>query len=132
MSSFQELVDARKAWIADVLIPWCQAAPLQELRKAAEEWGDIAGRVDPEFSLWLWAWGRFPGLYVEGLRGLDETYEVEVRLRDGGMARGFPDARSSRRGALTLRSASGPLGPFGLDDIVEVRRVEDATRPAMR
>lgn len=133
MPTFQVLVDSRKAWIAEVLIPWCRSAPLAELRKAADEWHDIAGRVDPEFSLWLWAWSRFPVLYVEGLRGLDESYEVEVQLADGGSTRGFPDARASRRGTLTLGSVTGAAGPFLIDQVRSVRRADkDATTPEMR
>lgn len=133
MSTFQSLVDSRKAWIADVLIPWCRSAPLAELRKAADEWGDIAGRVDPEFSLWLWAWSRFPVLYVEGLRGLDESYSVEIALSDGTTRRGFPDARSSRKGQLVLLGEGGSIGPFSIDQVRSVRRcVGDATLTAMR
>jgi hypothetical protein len=122
MTTFQELVDSRKDWIQQVLIPWCRSAALVELRKAAEEWGDIAGRVDPDFSLWLWAWSRFPVLYVEGLRGLDETFEVDVLLRDGRRACGFPDARASRRGLLVLRGSSGTHGPFTIDEVQQVAR----------
>ena len=107
MTSFQDLVESRKAWISESLIPWCRQASLVDLRKAAEEWGDIAGRVDPEFSLWLWAWSRFPALYVDGLRGLEETFEVAVRLRDGRVLRGFPDARQSRRGMLVVQGQEG-------------------------
>jgi hypothetical protein len=123
MPTFEDLVASRKTWIAEVLIPWCRSAPLVELRKAADEWGDIAGRVDPEFSLWLWAWSRFPPLYVEGLRGLDESFEVEVTLHDGRREQGFPDARASRRGQLFLVGRSGRVGPFLIDQVADVRRV---------
>ncbi|MCA9052275.1 MAG: hypothetical protein KDA75_00490 [Planctomycetaceae bacterium] len=124
MPSFQDLVDSRKRWIDSELIPWCRSASLMELRKAAEEWGDIAGRVDPEFTLWLWAWSRFPVLFVEGLQGVDESYEVEVQTRDGNVHRGFPDARESRRGRLMLQGADGTVGPFSIDDVVAVNRCE--------
>ena len=123
MASFQDLIDSRKAWVNDELVPWCRKAVLRDLRKAEDEWGDIAGRVAPEFSLWLWAWSRFPVLYVEGLQGLDETYEVEVTLRDGRTFRGFPDARKSQRGMLTIQGADGPVGPFSIDDVSRVDRV---------
>lgn len=126
MSTFQHLVDARKDWINSVLIPWCRRAPLVELRKAADEWGDIAGRIAPEFSLWLWAWSRFPVLYVEGLQGLDETYEVAVRLRDGREICGYPDSRRSLRGVLVVQAAEGAAGPFPIDDVVEVVRRQTA------
>ena len=120
MSTFDDLAAARKTWINDVLIPWCRTAPLTELRKAADEWGDIAGRVDPEFSLWLWAWSRFPVFYVEGLQGVNETHEVEVRMNDGTTHRGFPDARESRRGQLVLQRIDGRAGPFSIDDVADV------------
>lgn len=129
MTTFDELAASRRAWIADVLQPWCRSAPLSELRKAADEWGDIAGRVDPDLTLWLWAWSRFPVLYEEGLTGLNETHEVVVCLRDGSEHRGYPDARQSERGMLVLlgRSESAgaiQLGPFTIDDVVSVTRVD--------
>ncbi|MFV0445330.1 MAG: hypothetical protein ACK5Q5_17270 [Planctomycetaceae bacterium] len=122
MSDFQDLIDSRKSWIAEVLIPWCRQAELPELRKAADEWFDIAGRIEPDFSLWLWAWSRFPCLYVEGLQGLDETYEVHVTLRDGRRFQGFPNARESRRGVLVLQTLTGPEGPWRLDEVQSVER----------
>lgn len=127
MRTFDELAASRRAWIAEVLQPWCRSASLNELRKAADEWGDIAGRVDPDLTLWLWAWSRFPVLYEEGLTGLNETHEVVVRLTDGFEHRGYPDARQSRRGELFLlgRSETGStidLGPFRIDDVVAVER----------
>lgn len=128
MSTFTQLVESRKAWINEVLIPWCRTAPLPELRKAADEWSDIAGRVDPEFSLWLWAWSRFPVLYVEGLRGVEETYAVRVGLRDGREFQGYPDARQSRRGALVLQTRSGAVGPFWIDEVSQVDRNVSAGR----
>ncbi len=123
MSSFQDLVESRKQWIESVLKPWCQSAPLNALRKAAEEWGDIAGRVDPDRTLWLWAWGRFSALYVDGLPGLDETYEVQVLLRSGQCVTGFPDARESRQGMLVLQGKNAPIGPISIDDIESIERV---------
>jgi hypothetical protein len=133
MSTFSDLVRSRRDWIHNVLIPWCRTAPLAELRKAAEEWADIAGRVDPDLSLWLWAWSRFPVLYGEGLRGLDETFEVDVELRSGVVVRGFPDSRASRRGVLSVQTVSGPAGPFPIDEVAAVRRADGgATAPGMR
>ena len=130
--TFLDLAASRRDWIAGVLIPWCRQAPLLELRKAADEWHDIAGRVDPERTLWLWAWSRFPALYVDGLPGLDETYEVELRTRTGEEFRGFPNARGSQRGRLLLQGGDGPIGPFSIDDVVAVRRATDASTHSMR
>ena len=62
MSTFDELVASRQRWISEVLQPWCQAASLADLKKAAAEWGAIAGRVDTDATLWTWAWSRFPDL----------------------------------------------------------------------
>ena len=122
MSAFDELVTSRKEWIESVLKPWCRGAALSELLKAADEWGDIAGRVDPDRTLWLWAWSRFPVLYHDGLSGLDESYRVKLRLRDGTEQVGFPDARGSSRGTLMLATEEGSVGPFSIDDVEAVER----------
>lgn len=123
MATFADLVASRKGWIAQDLIPWCRQASLVDLRRAEEEWLDIAGKVAPEFSLWLWAWSRFPVLYQEGLRGLNETYAVTVRLRSGESVTGFPDARRSNRGELVVAGSSAEYGPYRIDDVVEVVRL---------
>lgn len=126
--TFNELVESRKAWIEDVLRPWCRQAKRIELLKAHDEWHDIAGRVDQEFTLWLWAWSRFPALYVEDLKGLDESFEVAVTLADGRQVTGYPDARESQRGLLVLLASTDTgrehVGPFSIDDIASVERVE--------
>lgn len=123
MNTFQELVDSRKAWIEGVLRSWCLAASRAELLKAEAEWVDLAGKVDPDFTLWLWAWERFPVLYVEGLKGLDETFPVSIKLRDGSIVTGFPDSRSSRRGELHLLMDGGESsGPIKIDEIQSVQR----------
>ena len=121
MSTFEDLVTSRKGWIENVLKPWCLSAPRLELLKAEQEWHDIAGRVDAEGTLWLWAWSRFPALVVEGLHGIDESYEVTVMLKDGGTHIGFPDSNQSHRGQLVLQGAS-EQGPFPLDDIRSIER----------
>ncbi len=127
---FEELVASRREWIANVLQPWCVHAPLRELRKAEQEWGDIAGQVSPESTLWAWAWSRFPALVAEGLTGIDETHPVRVVLHDHRTFVGFPDRRASSLGALSLvplRDANEPernLGPFSLDDVASVTRLE--------
>lgn len=129
MSSFEELVASRKQWLNDVLKPWCQAARRADLLKAEHEWTDIAGKVDPVKTLWLWAWSRFPELVHESL-GIEETSEVQIELTDGRTYRGFPDARDSLQGRLVLL-ASQPdsrqltrQGPFSIDEVASVRRVE--------
>jgi hypothetical protein len=125
MKSFEDLVEARKDWLQTILRPWCQLACRRDLLKAEPDWTDIAGKVDPDKTLWLWAWSRFPDLVHESL-GIEETSEVKVQLRDGRSFLGFPDARDSQRGelilwvqdAITQRSAQ--CGPFSIDDIVSV------------
>lgn len=131
MSTFEDLVASRKAWIESVLRPWCAAAPRIELRKAHAEWLDIAGKVDPEATLWTWAWERFPALVYEGMSGVNETGEVRVTLRDGTQITGYPDARQSKHGNLVLLRRSATTGrydeesgPHSLDDIVVVERAE--------
>jgi hypothetical protein len=90
------------------------------------EWGDIAGRVDQNATLWTWAWSRFPELVYEGLSGINETREVLVTLKAGETASGFPDARQSTEGQLVLVPADrslGSCGPFSIDDIARVDAV---------
>jgi len=125
MLTFAELAASRRAWIDDVLRPWCLAARRAELIKAEQEWNDIAGRVDADRTLWLWAWSRFPCLYVDGLGGLEESWPVRVVLRNGQSVRGYPDNRMTGRGELYLTSREGAHGPFVIDDIVEITRVDD-------
>jgi len=129
MSEFDELAASRRAWIAEVLQPWCTQAPLVALRKAEQDWADIAGQVDSQATLWTWAWSRFPALVHEGLSGVDETHEVVVTLADGTTVRGYPDGDRSLRGELVLLSSSGDTsngsteqGPYSIDAIVDVRR----------
>ena len=128
MATFDELVASRKAWLSEVLQPWCRSAPLASLRQAELEWNDIAGKVAPEKTLWPWAWSRFPDLVHESL-GIEETAEVEVTLRDGRTVRGFPDSRASQQGKLVLwgaDEASGKpreLGPFSIEQIAAVKRL---------
>jgi hypothetical protein len=123
MTTFAELVDSRRAWLADVLIPWCRVASRKDLMRAEQEWTDIAGKIAPERSLWLWAWSRFPALYVEGLGGLEESWAVAVELRDKPPVSGYPDNRASERGQLVIQTTDGPTDPLSIDDIVRVERV---------
>lgn len=125
--TFDELIASRRAWIDTVLKPWCQQATLRDLRRADEEWGDIAGRVDTEATLWTWAWSRFDALVCPDLPGVNETRPIRVTLKDGRTAVGFPEGRLSCRGELYLIAvetddplAHDELGPFALDDIVSV------------
>lgn len=124
MTTFDDLVASRKAWLETVLRPWCASAPRAELMKAHVEWSDIAGKVDPESTLWTWAWGRFPALVYEGMKGVNETQEVRVTLCNGTVVVGFPDARQSQLGRLVMvcRSAGSSRyddesGPHSIDDI---------------
>ena len=123
MKTFDELVASRKQWIEEILKPWCRAASRKDLLRAAMDWGDIAGRVDAEATLWTWAWSRFPELVHEGLSGVNETRAVVVTLAGGETVRGFPDARQSTEGRLVLiPNAPGAerQGPFSIDDILRV------------
>jgi hypothetical protein len=130
MHTFAELVSSRRAWLADVLAPWCRHATVKDLRLAELEWGDIAGKVDPAKTLWYWAWSRFPDLVHGEMVGIDETREVKVTLHDGRSVAGFPDARQSVQGQLVLvgRDRIDPRrseehGPFSLDEIAVIARV---------
>lgn len=129
MSTFAELVAARKQWIERELKPWCARASVAQLKLAEQEWLDIAGKVDPEVTLWAWAWCRFPDLVNAELNRIDETNLVTVALRDGRKFTGFPDARQSKRGELVLVCKSEgntqlyeDQGPFSLDEVASVKR----------
>ena len=123
MTTFSDLVESRRAWLHEVLIPWCRVASRADLLRAEQEWTDIAGKIAPERSLWLWAWSRFPVLYVDGLGGLEESWPVTVELRDGTRLAGYPDNRASDRGRLVIQSEAGPSEPLSIDEIVRVERV---------
>ena len=129
MSTFPELVASRQAWIADVLRPWCRQAALKELKLAELEWTNLAGKVDPEGTLWAWAWSRFPGLVNTELWKIDETHPIRVQLTNGQSFTGYPDGRRSQQGSLLLlcRDPDSPrrskeAGPFRLDELTDVSR----------
>ena len=128
MSTFDELIASRKAWLNEVLQPWCRSASLLALRQAELDWIDIAGKIAPEKTLWPWAWSRFPDLVHESL-GIEETAEVEVSLHDGRILRGFPDSRASQQGKLVLWGADEAndkpreLGPLSIEHIATVKRL---------
>ena len=129
MTDFENLVASRKTWIADVLQPWCRTATLAALKRAEQEWLDIAGKVAAEKTLWPWAWSRFPELVHESL-GIEETSEVEVTLKSGEQLRGYPDARASQQGQLVLwgsdplETAPRELGPFSIERIASIKRLD--------
>ena len=130
MNSFEQLVQSRKAWIDSQLKPWCLHAGRSDLLKAEPEWNDIAGKVDPEKTLWKWAWSRFPDLVHDDL-GIDESSPLSIRLRDGQEFAGYPDSRKSLRGQLMIWGTSGitptgrneEFGPFSIDEIETVTRI---------
>ncbi len=129
MLTFAELVESRKAWIEDVLKPWCVTARRTDLRLAAEEWLDIAGKVDAESTLWTWAWSRFPELIHEGLPGLNETLPVKAHLSDGQMISGFPDRSQSENGQLVLYMDGHYSEPTSIDEIVAVEMLAYDSEP---
>ncbi len=124
--TFEDLAAARREWIDSILRPWCLQANRKQLCQAHAEWLDIAGRVDINATLWTWAWERFEALTYPDLPGVNETSEVQVNLKDGTSASGFPDSRQSLLGVLVLvsRDAESGLvvehGPFSIDDIESV------------
>lgn len=127
-NTFAELVASRKKWLEESLKPWCRHASQKDLRLAELEWTDIAGKVDPEATLWNWAWGRFPILVHEELDGILETNEVAVQLKDGRVFRGFPNNRQSKQGMLVLLQTQGESAgeesePISIDVIAEVKLV---------
>lgn len=121
--NFVSLVVERQRWIADVLQPWCRQAARQDLLLAEQEWLNLAGKVEPEGTLWAWAWNRFPGLVNSQVWKMDETHPVTVQLQGGEERTGYPDARRSTRGMLLLvgrdlaTQHTVEWGPFSLDDI---------------
>ena len=128
-ADFQELVASRRAWIDNVLRPWCQQACQKELRQVEQEWLDIAGRVDVQATLWTWAWERFDALTWPDLSGVNETRRVEVNLKNGDSAAGWPDSRESVRGTLVLvdRTDDGIVkhGPWSIDEVQSASVLED-------
>lgn len=130
LNTFAELVARRREWIDNVLKPWCRSAPLADLKRAAMEWEDLAGRIDAKATLWTWAWSRFPQLVHEQLAGVDETHELRVTLKSGETLVGYPDNRKTERGRLVLHlGANVSKGqppesePLSIDDIAGVERV---------
>lgn len=124
MKNFEQLVTSRREWIDKILIPWCKTATRRDLLLAEQEWTDLAGRPDPEMTLWRWAWQRFPHLSHPVQPTLDESQCVTVRCHDGREVTGYPEARMSQAGLLFLVTESGQtVGPINLDDVSDVELV---------
>ena len=124
--TFEHLAAARREWIECVLRAWCQQASLKDLRKAEQEWFDIAGRADTNATLWTWAWERFPAIVHADLPGVHETHSVDASLHDGSRLSGYPDARQSLRGMLVLigTDADGAIithRAISIDQIADVQ-----------
>lgn len=115
-------------------MPWCRQASYRDLVEAEQDWGNIAGRVEPGMTLWTWAWSRFPAMIHEGMPGLNETLELRLHLADGQEAAGYPDREASSRGHLVLvtRTEAGfeHLGPFRIDEILSADLADSAIRDA--
>ena len=123
MKTFEELVKSRREWIDKILIPWCQVASRKDLLLAEHEWQDLAGRPDPEMTLWIWAWRRFPAICHDVQPTINETESVEVTCSDGRQVTGFPDARRSQSGLLFVVSEEGQtVGPVSIDDITSIEK----------
>ena len=102
MSTTAEIIASRRLWIDEALRPWCAAASAKELRQAEQDWLDLAGRISPDFSLWMWAWSRYPGLVIPDLWRMDEAVELRVELAGEQVLVGFADARRTKRDQLVL------------------------------
>ena len=129
--TFEQLAASRRGWIEQVLRVWCQQASLKELRKAEQEWFDIAGRADANATLWTWAWERFPAIVHPDLPGVHETHLMDVHLHDGSKLSGYPDARQSLRGMLVLvgTDVDGSMmthGAVSIDQIANVRQADQS------
>ena len=125
--NFEQLAAARREWIESVLRDWCRQATFQELRKAEQEWFDIAGRADVNPTLWTWAWERFPDIVHPELPGVHETFEVRVTLNDGQQIVGYPDGRKSQRGLLVIvgKTEVGDLkihDPISIDLVAAIHK----------
>jgi len=128
--TFEQLAASRRGWIEQVLRVWCQQASLKDLRKAEQEWFDIAGRADVNATLWTWAWERFPAIVHPQLPGVHETHLLDVGLHDGSKLSGYPDARQSLRGMLVLvgTDVDGSMTTHGAVSIDQIANVIQAVQ----
>ncbi|MEM9704388.1 MAG: hypothetical protein AAF907_18245 [Planctomycetota bacterium] len=115
--AFTKLVESKRAWLEEVLKPWCRTADLAALRLAEANWIDLAGNVDPQKTLWLWAWGRFEGVVSEELEGFEESLALRLTLKSGETVVGFPDGRASRAEGIVLIAEDGSTATAALDEI---------------
>ncbi|TWT57530.1 hypothetical protein KOR42_08910 [Thalassoglobus neptunius] len=121
MKNFHDLVESRRKWIHETLVPWCKTAERKDLLLAEQEWVDLAGRPDPELTLWAWAWNRFPELCDPNVGKLNETHQVTIFRKNGTQVTGYPDARTSQAGLLFLITDDGKtVGPVSIDDVESV------------
>lgn len=126
VTDFVSLVESRKHWIQHVLRPWCRFASVAELRLAALNWGDLAGQISPDATLWPWAWERFEGVIHTEL-GFDESRQWNVSLRNGSEISGYINGRLSRGEQIVLVYRDGhsqeltTTSPISLDEISSIR-----------
>ena len=130
-TTYAELVQSRRTWLSHELEGWCRRATVAELQLAEVEWPDLAGRINPDVTLWRWAWSRFPGL-VHAELGLDESRLVSLQLKDGRCFVGYPNSRRSQKNLLTIYGQADEQqpwedhGPFSLDEIHSLRIKNEA------
>lgn len=125
VTDFVSLVESRKHWIQHVLRPWCRFASVAELRLAALNWGDLAGQISPEATLWPWAWERFEGVIHTEL-GFDESRQWNVSLCNGSEVSGYINGRLSRGEQIVLvyrdchSQELTTTSPISLDEISSI------------
>jgi hypothetical protein len=136
-AAWEQLVSSRRQWIETVLEPWCRSAGRRDLLLAEAEWTNLAGQVDPQATLWKWAWSRFAELGTEQW-AIDESSAVTVVTHRGDCITGYPDGRASRQGQLVLLidNSESPGQGFDrhavlLDDICSITRHGMTAPPAV-
>ena len=129
---YSDLVVSRKAWLDNVLRPWCFQAGYKDLLLAEGEWQNLAGKVEPQKTLWYWAWSRFPELVHPDISDINETHALTVELKNGDQYTGFPDARESLHGKLVIqlteqtdKGMANTQKQFKIDEIHTVQRIAE-------